>query len=59
MIVELFKLLAYRNTLESVPETDQYCAISVKFLAQGNSGLSLTGFEPMQLAILKITSPMR
>ena len=46
------KLLAYRNTLESVPGINQYWAISVKFLAQGNNGLSLTGFEPMRLAIL-------
>ena len=48
------KLLAYRNTLESVPGTNQYWAISVKFLAQAINGLSLTGFEPKQLAILRL-----
>ena len=48
------KLPAYRKTLESVPGTNQYWAISVKFFAQGNNGLSLTGFEPMQLAILRL-----
>ena len=48
------KLLAYRNTLESAPGTNQYCAISVKFLAQWNNGLSFTGFEPMRLAILRL-----
>ena len=48
------KLLAYRNTLESVPGTNQYWAISVWFLAQGNNGLSMTGFEPMRLAILRL-----
>ena len=48
------KLLAYRNTLKSLPPgTNQYWAMSVKFLAQGNNGLSLTGFEPMRLAILR------
>ena len=39
------KLLACINTLESVPGTNQYWAISVKFLAQGHNSLSLTGFE--------------
>ena len=28
--------------------------MSVKLLAQGNNGLSLTGFEPMKLAILRL-----
>ena len=28
--------------------------MSVKFLAQGNNDLSLTGFEPMRLAILRL-----
>ena len=42
-------LLAYINTLEIVPGTNQYWAISVKFLDQRNNGLSLTG-----LAILAI-----
>ena len=46
------KLLAYINALESIPGTNQYWAISVKFIDQGINGLSLTGFEPMQLAIL-------
>ena len=48
------KLLAYRNTLKSFPGTNQYLAVSVKFLAQGNNGLSLTGFEPMRLVILRL-----
>ena len=48
------KLLAYRNTLESFPGTNQYWAMSVKFLAQGNNGLPLTWFEPMWLAILRL-----
>ena len=48
------KLLAYRNTIESIPGINQYRAISVKFIAQGNNGLSLTGFEPMWLAILRL-----
>ena len=48
------KLLAYRYTLESVPGTNHYWEISVKFLAQGNNGLPLTGFEPMRLALLKL-----
>ena len=47
------KLLAYRNTLESVPGINQYWAMSVKFHAQGNNGLSLRRFEPMRLAILR------
>ena len=34
------KLLDYRNNLKFVPETKQYSAISVKFLAQRNSGLN-------------------
>ena len=41
------KLLAYINTLESVPEINQYRTISVKFLAQGNNGFSLKDFEPI------------
>ena len=49
---KLFSL--YRNTLESVPGTNQYWAISLKFPAEGNNGLSLTGFEPMRLAILRL-----
>ena len=48
------KLLAYINTLESIPGTDQYWVISVKFLAQGNNGSSLTGFEPMRLMIVRL-----
>ena len=48
------KLIPYRNTLESVPGTKQYWAMSVKFLAEGNNGLPLTGFEPMRLAILRL-----
>ena len=43
------KLLAYRNTLKSLPGTNQYCAMSVMFHAQGNNGLSLIVFEPMRL----------
>ena len=48
------KLLAYRNTPDFVPGTNQYRAIGVKFLAQGNNGLSLTGFETMWLVILRL-----
>ena len=48
------KLLAYRNTLESVPGTNQYWAVSVKFLAHGNNSLSLTVFEPMWLTIIRL-----
>ena len=55
ILVQLWrKLLAYINTLESVPGTNQYWAISVKFIAQRNNGLSLTGFEPIWLAILRL-----
>ena len=55
IVVRLWrKLLAYINTLESIPGTNKYWAISVKFLAQGNNDLSLTGFEPMRLAILRL-----
>ena len=39
------KLLAYRNTLQSLPGTNQYIAMSAKFLAQGNNDLSQSGFE--------------
>ena len=46
------QLFAYRNSLESVPGTNQYWAMCVKFLAQGNNGLSLIEFEPMWLVIL-------
>jgi hypothetical protein len=28
--------------------------MSVKFLAQGNNDLTLTGFEPMRLAIMRL-----
>ena len=38
------KLLAYRNTLEYVPGTNQYWAMSVMFLAHGNNDLSLIWF---------------
>ena len=48
------KLLSYRSTLKSVPGTNQYWAMRVKFFAQGNNELSLTGFEPIRLAILKL-----
>jgi hypothetical protein len=48
------KLNAYRHTFESVPGTNQYWALSVKFLAQGNNDLPLTGFEPMRLAIMRL-----
>ena len=55
ILVQLWKkLLAYRNILKSVPGNNQYWAISVKFLAQGNNRLSVTGFEPMRLAILRL-----
>ena len=55
ILVRLWKkLLAYRNTLESVPGTNQYWAINAKFLAQGNNGLSPTGFEPMRLGIVRL-----
>ena len=48
------KLSAYRNILESVHGTNQYWAMSVKFLAQGDNDLPLTGSEPMWLAILRL-----
>ena len=55
ILVQLFrKLLAYRITLDSVPGTNQYWAMSIKFLAQGNNGLSLAGFEPMRLGIIRL-----
>ena len=45
----------YRNNLESIPRTNQYWAVSVKFLAQWNNNLSMTHeFERMQLAILRL-----
>ena len=48
------KAVSYRNTFESVPGTNQYWAMSIKFLAQGNNRQSLTGFEPMWLAIIRL-----
>ena len=55
ILVRLWRrILAYRNTLDSVPGTNQYWTVGVKFLAQGNNGLSLTGFEPMWLANLRL-----
>ena len=30
-------VLLMKITLKSVPETNQYCAMNVKFLAQGNN----------------------
>ena len=48
------KLLAYRNTLESVLGINQYWAMSVKFLAQWNNGLPLTVIEPMEQAISRL-----
>ena len=49
-----WKLLAYRNNLESVPGTNQYWAMSVEFLAHGNNSLPLTGFEPVWTGILSL-----
>ena len=41
------KLLAYRHTLKSIPGTNQYRAINVKFLTQRNNSLLLTqGLNP-------------
>ena len=49
------KLLAYLNSLESVPGTNQYWAMNVvSSLAQGNIGLHLTKLEPMRLAIIRL-----
>jgi hypothetical protein len=50
------KLKAYRvrQTLETVPGTNQYWAMCVKFLAQGNNRLPLTWFEPTRRAILRL-----
>ena len=48
------KFLADINILKSVPGTNQYWAISLKFLAQGNNALSLTGSEPIRLVILRL-----
>jgi hypothetical protein len=48
------KLKAYRQTLESVPGTNQYWAMSVKVLVQGNNGPPLTGFELTRKAILRL-----
>ena len=51
ILVQLFRrLLAHRNTMESVPGTNQYWTMGVKFLAKGNNSLPLTRFEPMRLA---------
>ena len=41
------------NTVRSIPRTNQYWAMTVKFLAQGNNGLPMTGFEPMRPSILR------
>ena len=54
LVLSCRKLFAYRNTLKSVPVTNQYWAISVKIIAQAYNGLPLTGFEPMGLAILRL-----
>jgi hypothetical protein len=48
------KLKAYRHTFDSVLGTNQYWAISVKFLAQGNNDWPLTGFGPLLLAIIRL-----
>jgi hypothetical protein len=40
--------------LESVPETNQFYLMNVKFLAQGNNGLPLTDIEPTPPAILRL-----
>ena len=49
------KILAYIETLLNLfLEPEQYWTICVKFLAQRNNSLSLTGFEPMHLAILRL-----
>ena len=39
-------LLGYRNTPESVPGTNQYWAVSVKVLAQGNNRFPWQGLNP-------------
>jgi hypothetical protein len=41
------KLRAYKHTFESIPETNRDRSMHVKFLAQGNNGLPLTGFKPI------------
>jgi hypothetical protein len=37
-----------KQSLESVPGTNQDQAMNVKFLAQGINDLPLTGFKPMR-----------
>ena len=41
-------------TLQIAGHCKRYFHIVIKFLPQGNNGLPLTGFESMQLAILKL-----
>jgi hypothetical protein len=52
----LVKLQTYRHTSESIPGTNRYLAMRLKFLAQGNNGLPLTRFELMRLAIIRLLS---
>ena len=47
------KLFAYKNTVESVPGTNQYWEVVQSLLLMKTANdLSLTCFEPMRLAIL-------
>ena len=53
-ILLCIKLQVYGHSYKSIPGTDQYWVMRVKFLAHGNIGLPLTEFEPMQLDIFSI-----
>ena len=46
------KLWVHKHTLESVPVLSN--ELNVKFLAQRHNSFPMTGFEPMQLAILRL-----
>ena len=49
------KLIAYIETLSNpIPRTNQYWAMIVKFLAQGNNDSPLTGFELTWTSILRL-----
>ena len=53
------KLLADRNTLESIPGTNQYWAISVKFLAQGNNRVWTIWLAILRLLVWRVNHSTR